>query len=801
MSQEPELSVVLPALDESAGLRVLLPRLRALFEKLGVRGEILVVDGGSSDDTVAVAEAHGARVLRQKGRGFGSAVREGLRAARAERVALMDADGSHAPEALESFWARRADAELIVGSRYCRGGSAQMPLMRQVLSRALNMASRRVLDLPVRESSSGFRLYHGPSARAVRSDATDFSVQQDLMVGILAAGGRVIELPIHYAPRVGGASKANAWKLAPAYVRLLLRLKKLRGGWRAEAGLFAVLALGLLTGLCGIFGGLPGAARWRALPEAARGAPEFSRKLADAWNENYAQILRAHSALLADEPSPHSEQVVRVPAGWAFPTPALVNSARSLLTQSDNPDEKKTFIILSRMRPRKLDFKPLYVQYGGAFVYPFGVWLGLAHAARLARLTPDLAYYLTFPDAMGRLYRLGRLYILLFHLGTIVALYELGRMLAGRRAGAAAAALFALAPLVIVQSHVLKPHPVAAFWFVIAGLFAAIAAERGRPIDHLACGVAAGLGAGANLTLAFGAALPLLARLVGGPGGWAAPLVGAAAATAVAAGANPYLLTSPRDYAWELTVYFRPHFSAAPRDLFALIARSAPRGMGAACGALVAFGVFCAFFSSDRRRRALALACAGGAALLWLRVSSAGGSEATLRFFYGPFALSCALAGAALIERPRPIAALLLAAALAESGLRSAVYLANLSRGAGSRSTRSAAADWIDAHVPAGAEVGLLRPPEPSHTPPFRWDRVALTIFESTGALAGAAPPEWVVASGFDLKPLAIWMEPRYETAAAFPPVCFLGVCPTDDAFFSNLAMTVLRRRVPAAAH
>ena len=248
MSQEPELTVVLPTLDESAGLRVVLPRLKALFEKLGVRGELLVVDGGSKDGTAAVAEAHGARVLRQKGRGFGSAVREGIHESRAERVALMDAAGSHAPEALEAFWARRADAELIVGSRYCRGGSAQMPLTRQILSRALNLVSRRALDLPVRESSSGFRLYHGPSARAVDSNATDFSVQQDLMVGILAAGGRVIELPIHYAPRVGGASKANAWKLAPAYVRLLLRLKPRRGGWRAEGGLAVLLIAAAVVG-------------------------------------------------------------------------------------------------------------------------------------------------------------------------------------------------------------------------------------------------------------------------------------------------------------------------------------------------------------------------------------------------------------------------------------------------------------------------------------------------------------------------------------------------------------------------
>ncbi|MDE2511700.1 MAG: glycosyltransferase [Elusimicrobia bacterium] len=247
MSGLPGLSVVLPTLDEAGGLKVLLPRLRDVFKTLNVEGEILVVDGGSKDDTVAVAQSHGARVQRQQGRGFGSALREGLRDARSEWVAVMDADVSHAPEDLVRFWARRGDAELIVGSRYCRGGSAEMPLTRQVLSRALNQVSRRVLDLPVRESSSGFRLYRGLSVRAVTSDATDFSVQQDLLVGILAGGGRVIELPIHYAPRVGGASKANAWKLAPAYVRLLLRLKPLRGGWAAEWGVAAVLILGALA--------------------------------------------------------------------------------------------------------------------------------------------------------------------------------------------------------------------------------------------------------------------------------------------------------------------------------------------------------------------------------------------------------------------------------------------------------------------------------------------------------------------------------------------------------------------------
>lgn len=793
MSEAPGLSVVLPTLDEAAGLRVLLPRLKALFERLGVRGEVLVIDGGSRDETTAVAAEHGARVLRQKGRGFGSAVREGLQAAGAEWVALMDADGSHAPEALERFWARRQEARLIVGSRYCRGGSAEMPLLRQVLSRALNFVSKRVLDLPVHESSSGFRLYHGPSARAVPSVATDFSVQQDLLVGILAAGGRVVEEPIHYAPRVGGASKANAWRLAPAYIRLLLRLKPQRGGWRAEAGLFAVLTLGLLTGLCGITGGLPGRARWRALPEELRGSPAFARGLADSWTRLYQEIKLSHKEMRADEPRTSVQGELRVAPGWAFPPDGLVNAARALLTQSVNPDEKKSFIILAQMRPWRLDFQPLYVQYGGGFIYPLGAFLGAAHVLQLVRLTPDLAYYLADPDQMGRLYLLGRLYILLFHLGTVWVLYELGRALSGPRAGTIAALLFALAPFVVVQSHVIKPHPVAAFWFVLAAHLMVRAVEESRPEDFLACGLAAGLAAGTNLTLLFALGAPLLACLLGRRGGWKWALGASALGLAVAAACNPYLIAAPRDFAWELTIYAPTRFGLGAGFLPDLIRRGLPRGMGGVCAALLSVSCAAGLFSRDPRRRALAVLIAVGSVLLWLRLASTG-EESILRVFYGPFAAACALGGALLCSAAPALAAVVLAAALAESGLRSAAYLVNFSADAGPRDTRTRAADWIDARVPAGASLGLMRLPEPAHTPSFRWDRLNLVVLESTGALRGAAP-DWLVVEDRAVGAQAAWVDARYTTAATFPPIAVPGTLLSDDSFFSNVAISVLKSR------
>jgi dolichol-phosphate mannosyltransferase len=176
---------------------------------------------------VAVAEAAGARVLMQKGRGLGGALREGLCAAGSPWAAVVDADGSHPPEVLADMWARRAEADLIIASRYIPGGSAVMGPVRQVLSRSLNAVARLVLDLPALDSSGGFRLYRAELVRAACADssANDFTIQQELLVAILSRGGKVIEVPFRYEPRLDGVSKASAFRLAPAYIRMLLRLR------------------------------------------------------------------------------------------------------------------------------------------------------------------------------------------------------------------------------------------------------------------------------------------------------------------------------------------------------------------------------------------------------------------------------------------------------------------------------------------------------------------------------------------------------------------------------------------------
>ena len=94
------------------------------------------------------------------------------------------------------------------------------------------------------------------------------------------------------------------------------------------------------------------------------------RQLQERWEQLYRDISRSHQRMEKEEPATYLKGFQEAPPGWAFPPEPLLNSCRSFLIQSDNPDEKKAFIILSRMRPWKLEFEPLYLHYGGAFIYP-----------------------------------------------------------------------------------------------------------------------------------------------------------------------------------------------------------------------------------------------------------------------------------------------------------------------------------------------------------------------------------------------------------------------------------------------
>jgi dolichol-phosphate mannosyltransferase len=225
----PELSVVIPAWNEAKNLEVLLPGLAAVTKDAKISAELIVVDGGSVDDTRAIAAALGARVIVQRHRGYGAALLEGFAAATAPWVATMDADLSHRPTVLKDLWAARGEGDAVIASRYVPGGASETERSRRVLSRLLNSVYSRVLAVPVRDLSSGFRLYRRDLVAGLPVTGVDFDVLPEIITRLYADGYHAAEVPFRFACRGSGRSHVHLARFAWSYLKTLHRLWRLRG--------------------------------------------------------------------------------------------------------------------------------------------------------------------------------------------------------------------------------------------------------------------------------------------------------------------------------------------------------------------------------------------------------------------------------------------------------------------------------------------------------------------------------------------------------------------------------------------
>lgn len=195
------IDVVLPCLNEAEALPTVLDALPDGYRAL-------VVDNGSSDDTVAVARAWGARVVVEPRRGYGAAVHSGLEHARSELVAVIDADGSLDPAALPEL-ARivsSGSADLAVGRR-CSVDRQLVPWHARAGNAALAALLRR-RGVPVRDIAP-IRVARREQLLGLGITDRGFGYPLELLLRAAAAGWVVREVDVTYRPRAGGRSKVS----------------------------------------------------------------------------------------------------------------------------------------------------------------------------------------------------------------------------------------------------------------------------------------------------------------------------------------------------------------------------------------------------------------------------------------------------------------------------------------------------------------------------------------------------------------------------------------------------------------
>jgi len=223
-----DLSVVIPAFNESENLTIGLPKLHQELKKLQIQFEILVVSHTTDNQTLAVTNEFGATLIEQREPGYGGAIKTGFDKAQGKYIVTMDADLSHPPVFINDLWINRFAAEVIIASRYVQGGRAIMPAGRYLLSLILNGFFSRGLSLSIHDLSSGFRLYKADVVKMQKCIAQDFDILQEILVRAYAEGWRIREIPFAYAPRQHGSSHARVLRFGLAYIRTFWSLWKLR---------------------------------------------------------------------------------------------------------------------------------------------------------------------------------------------------------------------------------------------------------------------------------------------------------------------------------------------------------------------------------------------------------------------------------------------------------------------------------------------------------------------------------------------------------------------------------------------
>jgi dolichol-phosphate mannosyltransferase len=210
--------IVVPTYNERENIRPLIGRLL----QVAAESDVMLVDDNSPDGTATAAEhAFGTNprfssVTRTGRRSYGRSVLDGCRIALERgyaRIVQMDADFSHDPEVVPLLIDTTRNADLVIGSRYCRGGQvANWPWRRRLLSRFANEYVARITGLTVRDSTSGFRCYTRHAMQQILSapvTAEGYAFQVETIFRARRAGLRIVEIPITFTDRRAGQSKMS----------------------------------------------------------------------------------------------------------------------------------------------------------------------------------------------------------------------------------------------------------------------------------------------------------------------------------------------------------------------------------------------------------------------------------------------------------------------------------------------------------------------------------------------------------------------------------------------------------------
>lgn len=238
------LALIIPAFNEEGAVAATVSKIRAVLDETPWTYEIIVVNDGSTDNTLAEAQASGARVVDfAQNVGYGHALKAGIAASRSDLVAICDADGTYPAEALPPMIRLAAHCDMVVGDRGAH--MANVPLFRRPAKKILTTLASALAQRKINDINSGLRVFQRPALENFISLLPNgFSFTTTITLCMLACNFRVQYLPIDYGKRVGHS------KIRPRhflnFILLVLRLTVFFQPLRV------FLPLGFALFLCGV---------------------------------------------------------------------------------------------------------------------------------------------------------------------------------------------------------------------------------------------------------------------------------------------------------------------------------------------------------------------------------------------------------------------------------------------------------------------------------------------------------------------------------------------------------------------
>ena len=200
-----KITAILPAYNEEVSIGSVVLNTKKYV------GNIIVVDDGSTDNTVEIAELAGAQVIcHSSNKGKGAALKTGFEAVKSSEIIItMDSDAQHDPKEIPKLIAPiiNGEADIVNGSRYINGNKKDTPSYRRVGQTVLDKATNLGSGLDITDSQSGFRAFARHAVPAFRFSSVGFGIESEMLTDAANAGLRIKEVEINVRYDVDGSTK------------------------------------------------------------------------------------------------------------------------------------------------------------------------------------------------------------------------------------------------------------------------------------------------------------------------------------------------------------------------------------------------------------------------------------------------------------------------------------------------------------------------------------------------------------------------------------------------------------------